>query len=321
MGDTEKFDGMLLALAQQHSEGVLQLLETFFGFLARKTDFYTGTSPEESKKKMMDAYSKYENLAFAEHDRKKKEIQAAEKRKQERRKQKEETERKEREQAMKKQVEEEGIEEILSPGVKESIAEDVRLKQESEEKKKDGDEEEEDEASKGKLKPNEGNGCDLDKYKWTQTLEEVEITIPLGLKVKSRDVAVVFKRNRLTAGLKGQPPIIDGELDKQIKVEECSWYLDDKSMTVQVEKVNKMEWWSRLVKTDPEINTQKVQPAKSNLSDLDGETRGMVEKMMYDQKQKEMGLPTSEDQKKQDIMSTFMKSHPEMDFSKCKFSN
>ena len=57
----------------------------------------------------MDAYSKYENLAFAEHDRKKKEIQAAEKRKQERRKQKEETERKEREQAMKKQVEEVGL--------------------------------------------------------------------------------------------------------------------------------------------------------------------------------------------------------------------
>ena len=32
---------------------IQQLLETFFGFLARKTDFYTGTSPEESKKVCM----------------------------------------------------------------------------------------------------------------------------------------------------------------------------------------------------------------------------------------------------------------------------
>lgn len=103
--------------------------------------------------------------------------------------------------------------------------------------------------------------------------------------------------------------IIDGKLKDKINPDDSIWTIEEgqvqdykgKYININLEKwKNQTSWWNTPIQGDKEINTQKINPESSKLSDLDGETRSTVEKMMFDMRQKQQGKPTSDELMKQD---------------------
>jgi CS domain/N-terminal conserved domain of Nudc. len=181
-----------------------------------------------------------------------------------------------------------------------------------------------DDASDSRPPPPIGNGGTVDgKYTWTQILSEVVVTIPVPPNTRGKDLIVVMSKQHLKVALRSDPnsPLVDEPLTKPIICDDSFWTVEDKCrLVLNLQKLNQMEWWDSVCVNDPKIDVRAIQPENSSLSDLDGDTRQTVEKMMFDQRQKAMGLPTSDEQQKFDILEKFKKQHPELDFSNAKIS-
>lgn len=131
------------------------------------------------------------------------------------------------------------------------------------------------------------------------------VTVPVPAGTRGKQLDVVLRKQHIKVGVKGQEPVIEGDMPYEIKVDDSTWTLgqfpplspsvfsrmfltppltnpadDSREVTVSLEKLNQQVWWPHVVTTAPKIDTTKITPENSKLSDLDGETRAMVEKMM-----------------------------------------
>merc|ERR1740121_1264762 len=145
-----------------------------------------------------------------------------------------------------------------------------------------------------------GGGGTTDKYTWTQTLTSLEVFVPVRPGLKAKQIVCDIGNDSMKCGVKGEPLILNGKMGGKVKPDDCMWTLvDNKMIQISLEKFEGENWWSCVMKGDAEINCKKIVPENSKLSDLDGESRMMVEKMMYDQRQKHLGKPTSDQEKQQ----------------------
>lgn len=158
------------------------------------------------------------------------------------------------------------------------------------------------------------HGSKNEKYEWQQTLSEVTVIIPVPKNIKGKDLIIKVTANDFSVTIKGsQEPLISGQMYKTIKHGQVDWQLDNGILTFYIHKFNKNEWWSCFLQGETEIDTSKINPEPtSDLSDLDSDTRGIVQKMIFDNNQKQRGLPTSEELQKQEMMKKILEANPEL---------
>lgn len=313
--DDERFDGLYLQVAQT-TRGIEPLLDTVFSFLRRKTDFFAGPpgaengtqaaikKVQEVVRKHADLYQKSLQKSSDSTTPKKKKVTATMTSPTAKEKEaivemdpqggfdisntKPEVT-KETEATMETKTPAEGTQPSVPDGSKNTDEKDDNM-----------DEEE---------SPPVGNGGTVDgKYVWTQTLSEVNITIPLPDNTRGRDLNVSMTKTHLKVGLRSKAGewIINAPLVKPIICDDSFWTVEDGNrLVMNLQKLHQQEWWEGVCKGDPTIDVRKVQPENSSLSDLDGETRKTVEKMMVDQRRKAMGLPSTDEQQKLDMLEKF----------------
>merc|ERR1712039_722532 len=79
------------------------------------------------------------------------------------------------------------------------------------------------------------------------------------------------------------------------------WHGEENAQLVLSLEKQRETWWKCVLEGDQEIDTTKVESTRS-MEEYDGETQGAIRKIMFDQSQKVMGKPTSDQIRTADVM-------------------
>ncbi|GFR93941.1 NudC domain-containing protein 3-like [Elysia marginata] len=149
------------------------------------------------------------------------------------------------------------------------------------------------------------NGADCGNYLWSQSIAETDIRVrvPQSI-VKGKQVQVDIRKKKLSVSCQegsGFSELISGELEWEVKAEDSMWTLSPGEF-VHINLEKKQErWWERVFVGESGINTRKIDCSRP-MTDLDDEAQAKIEEMMFNQRQKQLGLPQSHEVKTHEML-------------------
>lgn len=117
-----------------------------------------------------------------------------------------------------------------------------------------------------------GNGGIGENYYWTQTLKDVTVYIDTATGVRGKDVKCVIKAQSLLVEVRGEP-LLNGTLEDVVKTQESMWTISsttDRALQQIVITLDKTRptWWKHVLTGHEEIDTTKVKMNHFQLSSL-----------------------------------------------------
>ncbi|KAA0189868.1 NudC domain-containing protein 3 [Fasciolopsis buskii] len=304
-----QYDNALLGILQ-HEGKIEKFLDVVFGFLMRRTDFYHVMTSDQKKlgfppgvnfRMVAHAYEKYKNT-FEQYEHQRAIISDAKAK--------------------------------AAPKVKEAIASSCELTKSHEAKREsttvasasanslpqqhspkisgqgetgDANADNDSAPSVYQADPDCYNGARCDRYTWSQTIKDIDIKVKVPSSVKTaKDLKVVIERKNIRIMIRkegGEPTYFDGTLCWDIHKDEAMWTLHPKENHIHfcLDKVQE-RWWEAAFEGEDKINTRKIDCSRP-MHELDEEAQAKIQQLLYDEQCKRRGLPTSEQQKVQKMLS------------------
>lgn len=298
----EKYDSALLGILQ-HEGKIEKFLDVIFGFLMRRTDFYhimtedqkkLGFPPGVSARMVIQSFERYKSL-FERYEE-------------------------ERRIALSSRPSPVPVDQVPKINSSKPVLDSteqgldcdivdtppVCAKEQLSSKAQVADNDSKSSPTVYQSDPDCYNGATRDSYTWSQTIKDIDIRVKVPPNVRTaKDLKVVVDRRRIQITLKtdGTTALyFDGTLCWDILKDATVWTLHPKENHIHfcLDKVQE-RWWEAAFEGEDKINTRKIDCSRP-MHELDEEAQAKIHQLMYDERCKRQGLPTSDQQKVQNML-------------------
>lgn len=153
--------------------------------------------------------------------------------------------------------------------------------------------------------PESYNGASYDTYAWSQNNSELDVQVKVPDDVKSgAQVKIHVEKIHLKVEAlhdENWQTLLDGALIYEVKPGSLTWTLHPRDhVHINLEK-GYPRYWEALLDGEPKLNVRTID-CSIPFEDVDEEAQAKLQQMMFDQHQKRLGKPTSEEMKVQEML-------------------